>query len=432
MGKLLFLILCMLFGSMAALSAQEAAKVDRYAFVVGNKDYEQVRDLRNTSNDAHSVSTKLKSFGFLTETHIDQSAATFDDSIDLLMEKATISREKGHRVDIVFYFAGHGLSESGNNFLLPSDFPAELPGARGMNRHAILLTSLITSLSSVSDRLVMILDACRDDPFNSDAINSSNPDRRIFAGMSEIRLVPIGTQVLYCAGIKQTAKDFLPTDNPLEHNNGVCTRFLLLEMGKDNQSFSQMANNVQTHVYEATVAHYDPPQTPGIYDQMVGNFYFSIDTEAEKSFQKIDETIEIAAALLEDDEEGSRSVLELSRSVSNAATFSSEAGLYGFKMDIFFRPDRLKEAQIFRNALLVEGASINLVPTDLSEVTQYPAGTNRLVRLLELTPREESIFGNLVSLSDKIGANTSSTADDKAIVTRLQRLRSGPIQMQLF
>ena len=133
-----------------------------------------------------------------------QDAGDFDDEVDRLIENARKAQEANKRVDIVFYFAGHGLADAGNNYLLPADFPGgDLPSSRRIKREAILLTDLIVSLSSSSDRLIVMLDACRDDPFNSEHVRAVNPNRSVFAGMAEIRVVPIGTQVFYCAGIKQ-------------------------------------------------------------------------------------------------------------------------------------------------------------------------------------------------------------------------------------
>jgi len=387
--------------------------IDRFAMIIGNKNYDFLSSLKNPHNDAIDMNNILQEFGFSAKKYYDIKTVEFDFEIDSLIEKAKESMQKGNRIDIVFYYAGHGVSYGGINYLLPSDFPQRDPKPSILNRFGINLSGIISQLTEVADRTIILLDSCRNDPFEANN-GSRSLSKDISVGMDTISVrTKKNFNVFYCAGLKQTAKDFLPSDDPLDRNNGVCTRYLLNEMKNKEKSFSEIVNSVQTQVYNATSEYFDPPQIPGIYDQMRGSFFFDKDRASTNylTFLKI----------------GSTKPKISTHTPNNAQRTVRRVDIppfFGQSLSIFFRHKRLNDAQKIKKLLESQGAFINLINTNLSEVTLYPKGTTRLVHLINLT-KEEKDFLNTVKFIVSV-----TTPNIK--ISKLKSIKNGPIQIQLF
>ena len=169
----------------------------------------------------------------------------------------------------LIYFAGHGFAVDGTNYLLPVDVPAAGPGEEGLVRDASF------AASGLSDRLqekgaatvILILDACRDNPFALPGKRSIGLTR----GLS--RMDPAeGMFVLFSAGQGQSALDRLSDTD--ENPNSVFTRTLLKEMEEPGHSMVQIAKRTQSQVKELA-AKVDHVQVPAYYDQIVGDLYLA-------------------------------------------------------------------------------------------------------------------------------------------------------------
>jgi hypothetical protein len=257
-----FLVTACLILIAAAVSASPAlADAKRVALVIGNNDYENVPKLQKAVNDADAVAAELSKLGFdvVKAENVGQKA----------MSRAVNELETkiGSGDTVLFYFAGHGFAVDGTNYLLPVDVPEAGPGEEGIVRDASF------AATGLSDRLqqkgagtvILILDACRDNPFALKGGRSIGLTR----GLS--RMDPTeGMFVLFSAGQGQSALDRLSeTDsNP----NSVFTRTLLTEMAAPGQSMVQIAKKTQSKVRELA-AKVDHVQVPAYYDQIVGDLY---------------------------------------------------------------------------------------------------------------------------------------------------------------
>ncbi|HEY8264602.1 MAG TPA: caspase family protein [Methyloceanibacter sp.] len=257
-----FLVTACLILIAAAVSASPAlADAKRVALVIGNNDYENVPKLQKAVNDADAVAAELSKLGFdvVKAENVGQKA----------MSRAVNELETkiGSGDTVLFYFAGHGFAVDGTNYLLPVDVPEAGPGEEGIVRDASF------AATGLSDRLqqkgagtvILILDACRDNPFAVKGGRSIGLTR----GLS--RMDPTeGMFVLFSAGQGQSALDRLSeTDsNP----NSVFTRTLLTEMAAPGQSMVQIAKKTQSKVRELA-AKVDHVQVPAYYDQIVGDLY---------------------------------------------------------------------------------------------------------------------------------------------------------------
>lgn len=157
--SLFLLVLALLAGIVSPPALAET----RVALVVGNSDYhgDNVRQLANPQSDARLIAQALKSVGFElvggeAQLNLDKSA----------FEKAV--RDFGtalRRADVgVFYYAGHGVQVDGQNYLVPVDANPERPADVGLQ---LLNAKLVLAQMEGSKLSIVILDACRNDPFTS-------------------------------------------------------------------------------------------------------------------------------------------------------------------------------------------------------------------------------------------------------------------------
>ena len=255
------------FALLLAATPADAAK--RIALVIGNNAYENVPQLQKAVNDADAISKELAKLGF--------EVVTAQDVGRRAMSRALVELEGkvGAGDTALVYFAGHGFAVDGTNYLLPVDVPAANPGEEGLFKDASF------AASGLSDRLqekgagtvILILDACRDNPFALKGKRSIGQTRGL------ARMDPAeGMFVLFSAGQGQSALDRLSdTDaNP----NSVFTRTLLAEMEVPGLSMVQIAKKTQAKVRELA-AKVDHVQVPAYYDQIVGDLYLSPEGAAE-------------------------------------------------------------------------------------------------------------------------------------------------------
>jgi hypothetical protein len=136
-----------------------AHALERVALVIGNGRYQKVPALPNPTRDAADIAASLDRLGFVVDRLNDATAADMHKAIVEFGHKTI-----GSQMAIVFY-AGHGIEVSGENWLIPVD--AELRSDSDTESEAVSLRSLILQVAKASQLGLVILDACRDNPFAS-------------------------------------------------------------------------------------------------------------------------------------------------------------------------------------------------------------------------------------------------------------------------
>ena len=149
-------MLRMIFVAFFVLSKPLAAD-ERYALVIGNSSYDHVADLLNPGNDADSVANALRSLGYDVDR---QDDLTRNQMLDTLLDFRRRTNGADHAI---IYYAGHGIEIDRSNYLVPVD--AELASDLDVNFEAIPLEQLMLAVSGAEGLSVVILDACRDNPF---------------------------------------------------------------------------------------------------------------------------------------------------------------------------------------------------------------------------------------------------------------------------
>ena len=139
-------------------NASAALADKRVALVIGNSAYQKVAKLPNPSNDAASVAAMFKSAGFdFVETKLNVTASELRRT---LREFGAKSRDAD--VAVIFY-AGHGIELSGNNYLIPVD--AALETDADVLDETVALDRILFAVEPARQLRLIILDACRDNPF---------------------------------------------------------------------------------------------------------------------------------------------------------------------------------------------------------------------------------------------------------------------------
>jgi hypothetical protein len=163
-----------------------------------------------------------------------------------------------------FFYAGHGVSIDGANYLLPSDIPPATAGGEDLIKlSAVSESTVVATLKARGVRVAMVvLDACRNNPFSRDGTRSLGDGTRGLARPPAMETK--GVFGLYSAGFGEAALDRLGDDDP--NPNSVFTRVLAPALATPGQSLLDIAYEVNEEVARlaGTVGQ---EQNPAYYDQ---------------------------------------------------------------------------------------------------------------------------------------------------------------------
>jgi hypothetical protein len=223
----------------------------RVALVVGNANY-KVRPLKNSRNDADDISRSLKATGFEV---IDLRDAT-------LPQMRSAVRQFGDRLvnnDVgLVYYSGHGVEVKGRNYFIPvnADIQREDEIADQGLDVSLILEKMSTAGKGVN---ILIVDACRDDPFGRSFRSSSR-------GLAQMD-APRGTIIAYATSPGKVASD----GDPRERNSPY-TKHLVKAMQSPNKPIEQVFKEVRRAVQDETKNQ----QTPWENTSLSGDFFFRV------------------------------------------------------------------------------------------------------------------------------------------------------------
>ncbi len=223
---------------------------ERIALIVGNGAYTSVSALENPASDALLMRDSLEAVGFKVTTLINADRQTF--------ERAISNFGKSLRSDPetvgLFYYAGHGVQSFGANYLIPVD--AALSDQADLDLVAIETQSVLRQMYTAGNRTnIVILDACRDNPFVS--IPSFNDQ-----GLAEMK-APTGTFLSYSTAPGMIALDGNGANSPF-------TSALSEEIVKPGAQIEQVFKNVRRTVLDTTGGS----QVPWDTSSLTVNFSF--------------------------------------------------------------------------------------------------------------------------------------------------------------
>jgi uncharacterized caspase-like protein len=184
---------------LVVLSASHAFAEKRIALVIGNSAYEKVARLPNPANDASLIADTFRSAGF--------------DSVDLRRDlKVGAMRralrefiDKARDADVaVIYYAGHGIEVDGTNYLVPVD--AVLEHDVDIYDEALSLDRVMVSVEPARQLRLVILDACRDNPFTR-SMKRTLASRAVGRGLAKIETTSPNTLIAFASKAGSTASD---------------------------------------------------------------------------------------------------------------------------------------------------------------------------------------------------------------------------------
>lgn len=238
-----------------------AAKV---ALVIGMAAYKHVITLKNTVNDARNVGAKLEAAGFTVTYALNATQA------ELLAVMKTF-RFQAETADIaLIYYAGHGVEASGENYLIPVD--AQVASNKDVQRVGVSLAQMLATVETARKIRVVILDACRNNPFGDLIDTTIKPDPATGAasdnrGTGPGGLAPVnpdlGTLVAYAQKDGVVALDGAGSDSPF-------ASALIDTIDQPGLEISLMFRQVRDKVLAST----HNLQEPYIYGSLSGTPYY--------------------------------------------------------------------------------------------------------------------------------------------------------------
>jgi tetratricopeptide (TPR) repeat protein len=172
----------------------------RIALVIGNSAYRNVPPLANPVRDATSIADALRRAGFQTVTL--QTDLPKEKLVDALHNFAQLADSADWAL---VYYAGHGIEMGGANYLIPVD--AKLSTDRDVGFETVPLDQVLSAVEGAKRLKLVLLDACRDNPFASQMRRTiATASRSIGRGLASIE-PESGTLVVYAAKHGETALD---------------------------------------------------------------------------------------------------------------------------------------------------------------------------------------------------------------------------------
>jgi hypothetical protein len=262
---LLVYIFCLTAG---VLSATAASAERRVALVIGNSNYKSAPQLHNTISDSTAIGNLFKSVGFeVVISRTDLGVVDFKRAVrDFLLTAET--------ADIaVVYYAGHGVEIGGTNYLVPID--AKLGRDYDVEDEAIALDRIIWALEPVRRLRLILLDACRNNPFPM-KIRSAGVRSAMQGGLGKIEDVSADTLVAYAAKAGNVSYDG-------DGNNSPYATALLKHLGEPGVDIRIALGRVRDDVLGMTGGR----QEPFIYGSLGGSTMALVPASAQPSPAKM-------------------------------------------------------------------------------------------------------------------------------------------------
>jgi uncharacterized caspase-like protein len=256
----IFLIIFILF--LIRPSALPAAMEQRIALVIGNGSYSS-GPLKNPVNDAVDMAAMLKKLGFSVTLKKNAGLQEMDEAIE-----AFGNRLKRGGVGL-FYYAGHGVQVNGVNYLLP--IGAKINKEADVKYQAVDANKILDEMATANNGLnIVMLDACRDNPFVRSFRNAAR-------GLAIVSSAPSGTFISYSTSPGNVARDG-------DGRNSPYTAALLKYMQAPGLTISDVFINVRSKVKKET------GQVPWELSSLEGNFFFNPSKSSEVTEKRADDT----------------------------------------------------------------------------------------------------------------------------------------------
>ena len=375
--------------SLAAVAPSEK----RVALVIGNGAYQNAVRLDNAVFDARAVAEAFRELGF-------QVVDGYDLNIDQMRAKVSeFSAALSDSKSAVIYYAGHGVSVDEENYLVPTDIALKSPTDLDLNAISI---SLLLKQMKRDDRVnIVILDACRDNPFAAELAKHKTRALVVERGLSRIDGdLARGTLIAFASDPKSTALDGAPGQH------SPFTAAFLAHLDDPGVPIDTVMSRVRNDVWEKTGHH----QLPWVNTSLIGEY----ELNPQPAPQSTAETTKPSAPQAEtvtDPRQAEENLLWESAQHSNLAA-DYQAYLSAFPDGVF--------AQMAKN---------RVASMEAARASASPAPQPQTLAMTEPTGPQESEWKNDVGTVETERALNLSAADQKEVQQRLVvlDLYKGPV-----
>ncbi len=228
----------------------------RVALVIGNSKYDSKKlpNLKNPINDASAMSEKLKTLGFKVFYGVNLTKRQMDKKLDQFSQKLRMGGVG------LFFFAGHGIEYKRENYLMATD--SNVNDKNDVKYESLPLNKILDNMEDAGNRLnIVLLDSCRNDPFSRSG------------GGGLAKSTARGTYIVYA-----TSPGDVASDGSGKH--GAFTTQILKYIDAQGVSLERVFKRVKIGVINST----NQNQRPWISNDITGDFYFKLPTQASNIF----------------------------------------------------------------------------------------------------------------------------------------------------
>lgn len=237
------------FNALANIDSSQS----RTALIIGNSQYTKT-PLKNPVNDAVAIAEELQRSGFDSYVYTDLDQKTMKKAIREFGEKL---KERGGVG--LFFYAGHGLQADGRNFLVPVN--AVISKVQDIEFESVDLGRVLSEFEyAENDMNIIILDACRDNPYKEEFKKSKHAS---YNGLASIGSAPYNSFIAF-----STAPGSVALDG--EGTNGLYTQELLKALSKTSMGLEEVFKQVRKNVRKTSMGKQIPWESSSVED----DFYF--------------------------------------------------------------------------------------------------------------------------------------------------------------
>src|SRR4051794_25705375 len=243
--------LVVVFGLLAEARAAEP----RVALVIGNGAYRSGPELDNNRNDADDISEQLKRVGFAVIDGRDLDRSAMYAALGRFAQ-----RVRGTDAGLVYY-SGHGMQINGQNYLVPVDL--KLAGSSFTPFDLVKLDDVVEALNYTAGVKIMVLDACRDNPFANSVADNKSSRGVATRGLAKIERSQ-GMLIAYSTQSNSVAADGVGRNSPF-------TAALVREIQVPGLEVATVFRRVAINVNRETQG----AQTPELSVSLLQDFYLN-------------------------------------------------------------------------------------------------------------------------------------------------------------
>ncbi|MBK9080972.1 MAG: caspase family protein [Rhizobiales bacterium] len=250
--------------SVVAMAGAAEAATERVALIIGNGAYQTESPLANPPNDAADVAALLRALGFeviegrdLSKRDLERKLKEFRAKLEEIQPAADFDPDTSPPVAL-FYYSGHGIQVAGRNFVIPVDAKIDKPA--DVDFETVDMDAILRAMQGDAWASVVVLDACRDNPFARSLARSLKGATRggesAFQGLAEM-CAQNGSFVIYATDPGNVALDGNGRNSPF-------TSAFLKNAPKPGIDLSRMMISIRYDVMRATGDKQNPRDTSSL------------------------------------------------------------------------------------------------------------------------------------------------------------------------